>query len=618
MSFLRKNIERFGLFDLDESLTPRNVIFDGCQELAVDYRTANRVLYIAFDIFGVQTLEEIIVSLNEKSALYIHYQNPADLVELLTTYDLEIDPQHIMFTYGDFNDVEVFKTIHDRMSGILYSYSNISPIIKKSNEIGEIRLAKKFIEALADLRDRYTFEIGNDIDDTLYGVRNRYINLPEYIKNPGLIALKRKMDGKYKGIPAIVVASGPSLDKNIHHLKEYQDKALILSCDGSLSTLEKHGIKADVVGSVERSIKTYQAFYEDRVIDKEIVFVGPAIVRPEIIETIDNRFVSFFKKRDFFSQWIDKMTFGEKGNVFCGSSVAHLLSQYAMDFGCEPIILVGQDLAYTNEGISHASSAEFTEHVSVDTVEIWLDDVHGGKVPSSFIWKSFLNIYEKMIRECDVKFIDATEGGALIRGTEIAIFKDVLEAYCQNEKPNMRKDLDSLIVTDDEQKAALAKVLDDTLSVIKRYDEFIELVQKAAEKNEKAIDIASAGIETQEQLDSIFDIIEHVDEDIVKNITTDGFYMMLFQYSIREAAKMINSLESSEFTVENIKFNLMLHKELLSVFEFNVNRMIRVLVEGLNNMNHAFVENSLTFDYDKYCETYADWYNDPDYDIILN
>src|SRR5690606_29193339 len=48
---------------------------------------------------------------------------------------------------------------------------------------------------------------------------------------------------RFENRPAIIVAAGPSLEKNIHMLNDLRERAVIIAAGSSIKALEKNGIK---------------------------------------------------------------------------------------------------------------------------------------------------------------------------------------------------------------------------------------------------------------------------------------------------------------------------------------------------------------------------------------
>ncbi|MGE5328822.1 MAG: motility associated factor glycosyltransferase family protein [Deltaproteobacteria bacterium] len=278
--------------------------------------------------------------------------------------------------------------------------------------------------------------LGNSATDTLIGLIQNFKNIDEAINNPGIDDVR----DKYKGKPAIIVSAGPSLDKNIDLLKEAEGKALILTCEASLKGLLKRNIIPDAIFSIER-IGVYDYFYKNREFDipKEAVLVVPPLVESQVFEEFkNNKKVICYRSTEPINMWINRSV--KKGEIFMGSSVAHVALGFAIAVGANPIILVGQDLAYSKQGDTHGidieeSVKELTVSVTTEQDIIYVEDYNGNPIKSTVIWKNFLVWFENIIAGSKGKlFIDATEGGAYIKGTKIMTLRDVIDKYISHEK----------------------------------------------------------------------------------------------------------------------------------------------------------------------------------------
>ncbi|MDH4319175.1 MAG: DUF115 domain-containing protein, partial [Desulfobulbaceae bacterium] len=70
--------------------------------------------------------------------------------------------------------------------------------------------------------------------------------------------LLENIHGMFKDIPAILVAGGPSLNKNIDQLAKAKGNALIISVDTALPALLAHGITPDIVGAMDAQELAYE------------------------------------------------------------------------------------------------------------------------------------------------------------------------------------------------------------------------------------------------------------------------------------------------------------------------------------------------------------------------
>lgn len=297
---------------------------------------------------------------------------------------------------------------------------------------------KRYIKYLLSSIDTKLKMLGTSLEDNMDGLDNLYKNIDECIKTNSVA----EIEDKYKGYPAIIVAAGPSLDKNIDLLKEAQGKALIIACDASYTACKEHGVSPDAIASIEREYPTYQYYYKDKTFDKDLVLVGPGLLWPDIYTEFPGKKILMAKNNEGMEEWwasnFENMVFLPQGHS-C-ANVAFAVARYA---GCSPIILIGQDLAYTDDKKHSASTHTEFEGDNVPDVEEedpltrWVEGVDGNMVKTDIYYNLFRSYFERNIEAYGYKVIDATEGGALIKGTEVMTFRQAIDRYCH--KPVEKK-----------------------------------------------------------------------------------------------------------------------------------------------------------------------------------
>lgn len=274
---------------------------------------------------------------------------------------------------------------------------------------------------------------GNDPGDALQGIRQFIHNLPKMLTHPSYDDLRKKRTHKVQ--TAIIVATGPSLDKQLPLLKKYHKKVSIFCLDASYAILAKKGIKPDYVLSLERVIKTSEFFDNDfKDFDKGILFILLALTHPKTIEFLErNKRTYMLTPRYLPLAWslkLDEFGFGN------GYSVAHMAHQVALALGHKNIILIGQDLAFAQNGNSHSKDyprgleKARKEISSQSTSEV---RAYGGKgmVRTTIIWELFKKHFEMIIEstknQCTT--YNATEGGARIEGAIEKPFRECCEEF---------------------------------------------------------------------------------------------------------------------------------------------------------------------------------------------
>jgi hypothetical protein len=235
-------------------------------------------------------------------------------------------------------------------------------------------------------------------------------------------------ENKYKDKPAIIVSAGPSLERNIDELKNINNEMLIISGGRTLRSLIDKQITPHlltVADPGEISYELVKGYIED--LNVPLLFYEGT--NEKVVEKHRGDKI-FFSNNNF----IDKIAEKTLVSFSVGGSVSHSMTACAIYMGCNPIIFIGQDLAYTNErkysSISESNNrTEKFEEVKSEN-DIWVEDVNGGKVRTSLGLDQFRISFEYMIKYYkDIKFINATEGGARIKGTIEMPISEVIKKY---------------------------------------------------------------------------------------------------------------------------------------------------------------------------------------------
>ena len=355
------------------------------------------VLKIAFSVLNYTDL------INDKSILFVGCDN-------------------IRLSYPDmFNYLKVAPNMYF-LKAVNIIEQPIAFTLNKEYYIEAIRLLK-------DVLQQAILLYGNDPNDSLIGIKFTLRNIPTIIDNPGINDLK----GVFKGKPGIVVASGPSLNKNVHLLKGLKDKAVICAADGSVKILKHHGIEpAHLVSSLERGIETsylFEGLIPEDTVDSYLA-ACPVVV-PETYAAFPGEKIIVYRKFATF-EWLDI----DKGIIDIGPSAGNMAFNILEYLGCDPIILIGQDLAIQRDFTSHAEGFHYGEKVMTEEFKRDLIEVEGNyeeTVYSNPFYKMFILTYEKDLQSYSGQCINATEGGAKINGTTIMTFQEAIDKYIKED-----------------------------------------------------------------------------------------------------------------------------------------------------------------------------------------
>ncbi|EAM0473300.1 DUF115 domain-containing protein [Campylobacter coli] len=296
-------------------------------------------------------------------------------------------------------------------------------------------------------------------------------NIPSMLESIPFQRILSQRKNKFEN--AIVVSAGPSLTKQLPLLKAYQDKAVIFCADGALSMLEKEGIVPDYVTNLDFTDLAMKFFQNKE--NKTSLNVLSCATHLSLVHFLDNKSVVL---RD--DPLYQRFNLNDFGYIDTGTHVSHFSYTLALALGFKNIIMIGQDLAFDEEGNSHSKGFDFGEKFSgeenIDKLKV---PAYAGKgeVLTHITWNDYRIKLEYLFACNDqkAKFYNATEGGARINFTEELSFKECCEKLLTKEKPKF------------ELPKSLTKNRSDKLLV-----KFKEKIQKDQENAKRFLDDALA------------------------------------------------------------------------------------------------------------------------------
>ena len=327
---------------------------------------------------------------------------------------------------------------------------------------------------------------GNNCFDEIQGLTQFLDNIPIMLKNPTLKELIHKAK---TCDTAIIIATGPSLAKQLALLKKIQNKAVLISVDASLPILEKMGIKPDIVTSIER-VSATALFYKSisKVFQKNIIFAITAVAHKNLLDSITEGTIQMSMRPT--GSYYRFFNFDEWGYLGEGMSAGNMAFELATLVGFKRIVLIGQDLAYSKDGKSHSKDHIFGENEIENSKSNEFITAYGGNgvVKTTHAWKLFLNGYERKLKKLEqeksnIVTINATEGGARIKGTIEIPFEKVIEKYLLNVPD--KRDIKLILPTKIQYqknilkaKNKLSEAIKLGTSMQKKVDKFLELLTR--------------------------------------------------------------------------------------------------------------------------------------------
>ncbi|MCG8686041.1 MAG: DUF115 domain-containing protein [Desulfobacterales bacterium] len=243
------------------------------------------------------------------------------------------------------------------------------------------------------------------------------------------------LQGVFKGIPAYLVAAGPSLNKSVKELKKINGHGLIIAVDSAIPILLNEGVMPHFVGALDfHDIIFEKAASDISRLDQTILLCG-GTVTPLVPKRFPTGKICWAFTETYMDSWLHKQLGGSSEMSRCGQ-VADLNFFAATVMGCSPIVLVGQDLCFEKGKQSHAAGVV---HASNGPVRYGGDDSaeslipvpgnYTAKVETNRVFLNGIRTFEALIEECPGRYINATNGGAYIKGTEVMPLKDVIAQF---------------------------------------------------------------------------------------------------------------------------------------------------------------------------------------------
>lgn len=183
-------------------------------------------------------------------------------------------------------------------------------------------------------------------------VRNLLVNLRRLASSPGLGILERR----FSGIPALLLAAGPTLDDLAHLLPELQQRCLLVAVDTALPYLQRHNLQPDI------SVVVDPQYWNTRHLDAVELKTGVAVVEPSTHPRVFRHLevpVLFGGSLFPLGTFVEAML-PNRLRLGAGGSVATSAWDAARIAGAQEIHTIGLDLGFPQLR-THAAGSFFEE-----------------------------------------------------------------------------------------------------------------------------------------------------------------------------------------------------------------------------------------------------------------
>lgn len=250
-------------------------------------------------------------------------------------------------------------------------------------------------------------------------IENIIKNSDAFVNDCGIDELKNI----YASRVFYLVAAGPSLDKNIDELEKVCNNGVIIAVGTVAKKLIVRNIRPDfiiIIDGLENIKKQMEGIEECGI---PLIYF-PTANHEAVSRYKGLRIVAFPDEDPIFARLNERYN---KGSVQSGGSVATAACDCAVKLGAKKIVFVGQDLAISTDGYTHAAGTQFG---GVKKENHGLKKVEGNIESYVYTMKNlyiYLKWFERYIEQHhEIEFINATEGGAAIKGAPAKKLCEVL------------------------------------------------------------------------------------------------------------------------------------------------------------------------------------------------
>lgn len=453
---------------------------------------------------------------------------------------------------------------------------------------------QRFGQLVTDLMGYCRTNVATALVNSARTVKNLTANLGHYAAGATINELHNIAQGR----PAVCVSAGPSLAKNIDLLRDpaWRKKVVLISVQTALKPLLDRGIEPDFVTALDYHAIS-RRFYEGIGDLPNVTLVAEPKVHASVIDGFPGpvRITGNGFLERCMAPASPKIT-----PISGGATVAHLSVYLAQHLGCDPIILIGQDLGFSNglyycpgSAIHEVWANELGRFNTVEMME-WQrivrhrnhlsakPDIDGKRIYSDEQMLTYLKQFERDFLEAPQTIINATQGGMVIKNTTQLTLLEALQTHATHT-------IDPLplpaLVLDQERLGKARKIVRLRIEEITRIraicTQTIPLLGRiiANQRDEKIVLRLFGELEAQQKLIHSMDVAF----GLINELNTIGAFKR------NKADRAINHHESDDFErqrrqlerdTENLVWLIQACDEALSVFGEGLDRINVLLAKA--------------------------------------
>ncbi len=303
------------------------------------------------------------------------------------------------------------------LSGFLASFQRLHETAEANNCHAIVypplmKCADKEFQKVLQALER--MEMGRKLPRVFGGVENENFLHNRSLLAEGNCSSLANLKACFKGVPALIVGAGPSLDAVLPLLYPYRKRCLILAVDAALSPLRANGIEPHLLVSIDPQESVL------RHLSKHGELCIPSVVVPtssqKVIETVKGRKIFMIQEKHTLIQSYPLLA--KLGTTKAGNSVSCFALDAGLQFGCSPLFLAGLDNGFPQQRAyaKHTALAKAGDEFMKAHRIVEVPDLFGAPLSTHQNLYDYLRTTEAIITTTSTPFFQIGPLGAHIEG----------------------------------------------------------------------------------------------------------------------------------------------------------------------------------------------------------
>jgi hypothetical protein len=301
-----------------------------------------------------------------------------------------------------------------------------------------------------------------------------------------------------KEVPVMFVGNGPSLDHSISALKQWKEKAIIVSCGTALQVLHRNGIRPDFHAEIEQNRSTYDwaARIEDFDYLKSITLISCNGIHPDTCNLYKDVLIAFKEGESSTVSTIHVIGEDKYETLkYAFPTVTNFALNFFIKLGFKQHYLIGVDLGFVDISKHHSVQSGYYSAEGLQLYDYAEKNNGSLIVPGNFRktvytkqeFKIAKMVMEQSLSAAKVECYNTSDGAKIVGSLALSL-DDILLTNTANDKDKCLENLkQSCFLV--KSKSSFLKDYENTFSnevLLKEFSMFKRRLEQSVENLEQA------------------------------------------------------------------------------------------------------------------------------------